>query len=160
MSPAKRAPESAEVHLRGHHLICLQFYRGEGYSAAFVDNLGRVVARVAEEPALIVEGADDVCAACPGLAADGSCLDPNAGEIEVRRIDRLAWEVLGVKPGDRLSLAQARELLLEDAISLGRWRFDTCAGCTWEDVCGSGWGALVRAAEDGARAARESEPAE
>ena len=160
MSTAKRDGHAdAQVRLRGHHFICLQFYRGEGYSAAFVDNLTRVVERIAEQPALLVEGADDVCAACPGLAADGSCVDPNAGEIEVRRIDRLAWDVLGAKPGDPLSLADARELLTDDAISLGRWRFEACSGCTWEDVCGSGWGALIRSAEAEARATGSTEPA-
>ena len=30
------------TQLRGHHLICLQFYRGEGYSGGFVSNLQRV----------------------------------------------------------------------------------------------------------------------
>ena len=141
-----------EVRFRGHHLICLQFFRGEGYSATFVENLGRAIERAAEKPALLVEGADDVCAACPGLAPDGVCLDPNAGEIDVRRLDRLAGEVLGVKPGERLSLARARELLAADAISAGRWRLEACAGCTWEDVCEGGWGALLGAAEAEARA--------
>ena len=35
--------EPSAIRLRGHHFICLQFYRGEGYSAAFVSNLARVV---------------------------------------------------------------------------------------------------------------------
>jgi len=151
-TPRSTSDGAHAPHLRGHHLICLQFFRGEGYSAKFVNNLGRVIERAAENPALVVEGADDVCVACPGLAADGSCLDPNAGEIEVRRLDRLATEVLGVKPGERLSLARARELLTADAISAGRWRIEACAGCTWEDVCESGWGALLGAAESAARA--------
>jgi hypothetical protein len=145
------------VRLRGHHFICLQFFRGEGYSATFVDNLSRVIERAAENPALLVEGADDVCAACPGLAADSTCVDPQAGECEVRRLDRLASDVLGIKPGAALSLARARELLAADAISAGRWRIEACAGCTWEDVCESGWGALLGAAEAAARVPAESD---
>ena len=35
------------VRLRGHHFVCLQFFRGEGYSAAFVANLEGVLERAA-----------------------------------------------------------------------------------------------------------------
>jgi hypothetical protein len=137
----------AEPRLRGHHFVCLQFFRGEGYSARFVENLGRVVASATDSPAVLVESADDVCAACPGLSADGACLDPNAGEVEVRRLDRLAAGVLGVQPGARLSLADARKRLAADAISVGRWRFEACGGCTWENTCEPGWDALLNEAE-------------
>ena len=141
----------APLRLRGHHLVCLQFFRGQGYSFGFVQNLKSVVDRAATEPVVLVEGADSVCAACPGLSADGTCLDPHAGEPAVRRIDRLAWAVLGVRPGAQLTLTEARELLAADAVSAGRWRFEACAGCTWEDVCEDGWGALLGEAEDAAR---------
>jgi hypothetical protein len=56
-----------------------------------------------------------------------------------------------------VSLARARELLAADAISAGRWRIDACSGCTWEDVCESGWGVLLGAAEAAARAHPGSE---
>jgi uncharacterized protein len=130
---------SAEVRLRGHHLVCLQFFRGEGYSAAFVENLAGVIERSARTEALVVVGADDVCAACPGLSADGTCVDPNAGEPEVRRLDALACEVLGVLPGERLSLAEARVRLAADETAAARWRLEACGGCTWEAVCEPGW---------------------
>jgi len=138
-----------DVRLRGHHFICLQFFDGLGYSFAFVQNLRRVLGKVTDEPALLVEGDDAVCAACPGLSADHTCLDPQAGETEVRRIDRLAWEILGMAPGDRLTLAEARARLEDDAIGTGRWRFEACVGCTWEDVCEPGWDALLGDAEHG-----------
>lgn len=137
------------VRMRGHHFVCLQFFRGQGYSFAFVQNLETVVERAGIEQAVLVVGADDVCSACPGLASDHTCLDPQAGETEVRRIDRLAWEVLGMQPGDAMSLPEARTRLAEDAVSAGRWRFEACAGCTWEDVCEDGWGALLGEAEAG-----------
>lgn len=52
--------------LRGHHLICLHFFHGEGYSEAFVRNLKEVLKR-AEEEVKVTDGADDVCRACPYL---------------------------------------------------------------------------------------------
>jgi uncharacterized protein len=136
-------PSTDTVRLRGHHFVCLQFFGGQGYSAAFVENLESVVERASSTPALLVEGADDVCAACPGLASDGLCVDPNAGEPEVRHLDALAFDVLGVEPGAQLSLTEARSRLADNAIGAGRWRSDACAGCTWELICESGWNALL-----------------
>lgn len=133
----------AEPRLRGHHFVCLQFFRGQGYSARFVDNLARVTELATESPAVLVSGADDVCAACPGLSADGSCLDPNAGEVEVRRLDRLAREVLNLQPGAPLSLVQARQRLAADSAVVARWRLEACTGCAWDDICGTAWDALL-----------------
>jgi uncharacterized protein len=136
-------PTADPVRLRGHHFVCLQFFGGQGYSAAFVDNLRSVTERARLRPALLVEGADDVCSACPGLASDSLCADLDAGEPEVRRLDALAFRVLGVDPGDRLSLADARARLAENAVGAGQWRSDACDGCAWEHICESGWNALL-----------------
>ena len=145
--PAPEANTPPPVSLRGHHLICLQFYRGEGYSAPFVENLDGVLARLADEPALVIAGADAVCSACPELGADGVC----AGETEISRIDALAFSLLGVEAGKRIRLAEARERLVGDAVALGRWRSEVCDGCAWEDVCERGWGRLLGDAEREAR---------
>lgn len=149
-TPAKPSP--ATPRLRGHHFICLQFFGGEGYSSAFADNLKAVVERSTTKRAVMVDYADDVCAACPGLNGDGTCHDPNAGEVEVRRLDRLASDILGVEPGFYLSLADARALLSADAIGAGCWRFEACAGCSWEHVCEHGWAELLGEEEAAARA--------
>lgn len=141
------------ARLRGHHLICLQFFRGEGYSEEFVLALTRVLERLESLPAELVAGADDVCAACPELGADGRCASGSAGgEPEIARIDALACELLGLAPGARARLADVREQLADDAIAAGRWRYEACDGCEWEHVCERGWGDLLAAAE---RAARE-----
>ncbi len=57
-------PASMKAKLRGHHLICLNFFRGEGYSDDFIKNIYSVVGK---EKVEIVEGADDVCSRCPYL---------------------------------------------------------------------------------------------
>jgi hypothetical protein len=143
---------AAPVRLRGHHLICLQFFGGEGYSAQFVENLTHVVDRASREGALVVRGIDNVCAACPELGPDNLCASPDAGgEEEIVRIDDLALSILGVEPGRRLTLAAARELLEADAIGVGAWRAQACEGCTWESVCERGWNDLLKAAEKAAR---------
>jgi len=131
------------IRLRGHHFICLQFFGGQGYDEQFVANLLGVVARLRREPATLVPGADDVCAACPSLSPQATCVDPATGEAEIARLDELAGELLGMHPGDRLTLAQAAERLGDDAVAIGRWRFEACDGCGFEAVCEPGWRRLV-----------------
>jgi hypothetical protein len=129
--------------LRGHHLVCLQFYRGQGYSDEFVANLDGVQKAAAETPALIVSGPDDVCAACPGLGADGTCRHPDTGEAEALRIDALALQVLDAAIGETISLGQAHDRLASDAEACERWRAESCASCPWEHACEHGWNALL-----------------
>uniref|UniRef100_A0A7C4WD24 DUF1284 domain-containing protein n=1 Tax=Geoglobus ahangari TaxID=113653 RepID=A0A7C4WD24_9EURY len=57
------------MKLRGHHLICLNFFKGEGYSKEFVENIERILK---EREIEVVIGADDVCSKCPHLKS-GSC---------------------------------------------------------------------------------------
>jgi len=134
---------TAPVRLRGHHFICLQFYGGQGYSDEFVANLTELVTRLRSEPARLVAGADDVCSACPSLSDTRECADPHTGEAEIARIDTLAQELLGMDVGDMVTLAQAAERLADDAVAVGRWRYESCDGCSFESVCEPGWKRLV-----------------
>lgn len=121
------------VRLRGHHLICLHFFRGEGYTPEFVRNLRGVMARLGDGDGagVVVEGADDVCRAC-GYLVDGLCANEVSGEEKIRRLDALALDLLGLAPGDGFSFATLAEGL---APVLGGWRASACRGCTWESAC-------------------------
>lgn len=133
----------SSIRLRGHHFICLQFFEGHGYAEEFVDNLADVLSDLRRDPATLITTADDVCRACPHLAPDKTCADPRSGESEIARIDALAMALLHVHPGDDLTLAQVAERLADDALAVGRWRFEACDGCGFETVCEPGWKRLV-----------------
>lgn len=49
-----------EIKLRAHHLLCMRFFEGRGYSEAFVQNMAQVLKA---ERCVITDGADDICAA-------------------------------------------------------------------------------------------------
>ena len=134
------------AQLRGHHLICLQFYRGEGYSDEFVANLDRVQrSPPLESPALVVSGPDDVCAACPGLGADGTCRHPDTGEAEALRIDALALQLARRRHRrDALAVRRPARGSPADAAACDRWRAEACAGCLWADACADGWADAAR----------------
>ncbi len=117
--------------IRGHHLICLQFFHGEGYAPAYVRNLFDVIRRLTEEGGRIVTGPDDVCAACPSLV-DGRCSREPEGEEEIRILDSLALELLGLKAGDDFDYGEVSVWVPR---ILDRWHMLACDGCEWEANC-------------------------
>lgn len=137
-----RRDAASSPALRGHHLFCLHFFAGDGYDARFVANLRRVMRELAAGPGVIVDGADDVCAACAHLR-DGACEAPGSGEAEIRRIDSLSLELLGVRTGDAFAFAEVGDRL---PAALARWRSEACEGCEWSWLCLPQMNALERPA--------------
>ncbi|RDV83578.1 DUF1284 domain-containing protein [Ammonifex thiophilus] len=120
------------VRLRGHHLICLQFFRGEGYSQEFVRNLEEILCRLSRgEEVEIVEGADLVCSLCPFLQK-GRCTNGPEAEVKVKARDAFALAGLGLQPGTRVDWVEVkrrfRRLPLE-------WLKEHCKGCEWQRIC-------------------------
>jgi uncharacterized protein len=127
------------VRLRGHHLLCLLTYRGEGYSPAFVANLDRLAARLADgEAAELVDEPDDICA--PLLRADGGGAGGHCTLDRVRMRDRralVAAALLGreLDAGDHLTLDAAAVGQLRAAFAAGGPIRSACAGCEWNAFC-------------------------
>lgn len=55
--------------LRGHHLVCLRFYQGEGFPQSYKRNLYCVVMTAKQEGVRVVSGADEVWVFCPEVIA-------------------------------------------------------------------------------------------
>jgi hypothetical protein len=119
--------QTAAVRLRGHHLVCLNFFAGEGYSPEYVRNLQHVLAGAATGGVLVVTGVDDVCSPCPGLA--GTTCEQ---EDEVRRLDALSLSLLDVAPGDTVVWEDIGDRLPD---ILEAWYAGACDGCSWLGVC-------------------------
>ena len=120
------------LRIRGHHLICLQYFHGQGYSPEFVRNLFRIVDRLAlGEKATVIVGPDDVCAACPALA-EGRCAQEPENEQAIRILDALALEMLELQPDTEFEWGVAT---LSVQRIMERWRALACEGCEWEEKC-------------------------
>lgn len=124
--------------LRGHHLICLHFFAGQGYDSKFIANLESAVYRAKSIGATVIEGPDDVCSSCPNL--DGSiCAESEGAEAEVRNMDSEALRLLGLRPGEAAGW-DAISRRLSDAFPL--WHKSFCLGpsefvpgCRWISAC-------------------------
>lgn len=120
------------MKLRGHHLICLQFFHGEGYNEQFVERLKEVVERSKNgEVVKVVYGIDEVCAVCPYLIAD-TCNYNEESEDKIYEIDNLALELLKLSVGDEISWKY-----LEDRVPeiIDIWREKVCMDCEWRSAC-------------------------
>ena len=115
------------VELRGHHLLCLQFFAGEGYSPEYVENLERLLSAAETDGVVVVTGADGICLPCPSLS--GSACER---EKDVAPLDELALSLLGLAPGDAVVWDDVRDRLPD---VLEAWYAGACDGCSWLDVC-------------------------
>ncbi|MCC6347228.1 MAG: DUF1284 domain-containing protein [Nitrospirales bacterium] len=124
-------PYRAVRRLRGHHLVCLHFYSGEGYTAAFIENLQQVLDAVGREGAEAVLGADAVCMQCPSLA-DGICSHSEQADTEIREMDAKALELLRIRTGETLAWEEIREKLPR---IFPLWYNEFCIACGWKRAC-------------------------
>ncbi len=119
------------VELRGHHLICLHFFRGEGYNKDFVENLRIIIEKAESEFVRVVNGADDVCKKCP-YNVNGICNYSETSEEEVRELDELALNLLSIKVGNTVTWKEIREKIPK---VIDTWREKACKSCGWKNVC-------------------------
>ena len=114
--------------LRGHHLICLNFFKGEGYSREFVENIWRILE---EESIHVVFGADDVCIKCPYLK-NRICTYSEESEQNVTELDQMAYRLLSIYPGNTASWNGIKRRIPE---IMRRWKKFACGDCDWKNVC-------------------------
>ncbi|UCG77767.1 MAG: DUF1284 domain-containing protein [Nitrospirota bacterium] len=117
--------------LRGHHLICLHFFNGEGYDRSFIDNLRNVISQASDESITITSEADDVCGSCPWLKK-GKCEQNKSSEDHVRDMDSTALELLLLEDGESKSWSNIRDRI-PDIFS--QWYNMYCMDCGWNLTC-------------------------
>jgi len=117
--------------LRGHHLVCLHFFNGEGYDQEFVENL-RDVLRMAEDGEIeICHGIDDVCRKCQHMKQDECRYSEHADE-EIKEMDKKALELLRLSIGMKVRWYEIQERLPR---IIHQWSEIYCSRCRWEPVC-------------------------
>ena len=120
------------IKLRGHHLICLHFFRGEGYNSEFVANLNGILNRAeAGEEIEVYSGADDVCKMCPYLK-EGICFYDKDTEAEIREMDRRAMRLLSLKNQRKVKWRDIKEKIPQ---IFREWAREYCKDCNWRKVC-------------------------
>ncbi len=117
--------------LRGHHLICLHFFNGEGYDESFIHNLKKVMDRADNESVAISSGADDVCNHCVFLKK-GRCESSGTSEKAIKKMDIKALALLNQSVGDIVEWAEIKENV---SSIFPDWYFQYCTECEWKKAC-------------------------
>ena len=130
--PMSGTHSSPPIRLRGHTLLCLQGFRGEGYSRVFTENLAaihRCLGENPDHPVELVEEPDTVCGACPHRAPAGCALNGNGSEAGMQAQDRNVLKRLGLAGG---SVVRWRDVLERIRASItGSDLPNICGSCRW-----------------------------
>jgi len=120
------------IRFRGHHLICLHFFKGEGYNPEFIENLAHLINRAkAGEEIKVSAGADDVCRMCPFLNNE-ECFYNEVAEAEIREMDSLALKLLRLKKQDSINWLDIKNRI---SAVFGKWAAIYCGKCGWRQAC-------------------------
>lgn len=113
------------LKFRPHHFLCTLAFEGKGYSPDYVKNFYRIVRDLDQAQLEVVLGFDAICEPCPHHGTYQCTF-----EDKVSQLDQAHAEILGLKPGDQLTWAAAKERLKQH-MTLERFH-QACASCSWK----------------------------
>ena len=119
------------IKLRPHHLLCISFFKGNGYSQDFVENMATVISdlRRPNSTVTIINESDDICKACPNNI-DGRCTTQD----KVDRYDKSLLDRCNLSVGQTLTYDAFKQLVYEKILSCNK-RTQICGDCEWSNIC-------------------------
>ena len=119
-------------NLRPHHALCAGFFRGKGYSEAFVENMSAVIGMLRGSDPLLTPrcAADPICGYCPHNCG-GVC--DHADKVEA--YDAAVLSLLGLREGTEVRWSELTARVRQRILKPGRLK-EVCGGCQWYGICG------------------------
>lgn len=120
-----------EFLIRPHHLLCLQFFEGKGYSDSFVKHMTEIHDKLLEENPKIhlVKGTDDICKSCPNNERGRCNKESSVSGNDMRTYEAIKDEVNGDGTWEELT-----ELVYKNIINQNKLK-QVCETCRWSDIC-------------------------
>lgn len=115
------------IKVRPHHILCIQNYKGKGYSLEFTQNMDKIVEKLKHNPKdkiKITFSTDDVCNKCPNRQGEDLCIS----NYKVKAIDNKVIEYLDLKE----VVYEYDHLVrrLKKVININSFK-DICGECEW-----------------------------
>ena len=117
--------------IRAHHLLCMKYFKGKGYSPNFVSNFKDIIKKLQDNPKIkVTDHPDIVCSACPHNI-DQKCIKKPDSEEKVRKKDNTIMKILNIRPNQEIKAKDAETLVNEKLKELKQ----TCKDCEWKEYC-------------------------
>ncbi|ONI45195.1 hypothetical protein AN640_04850 [Candidatus Epulonipiscium fishelsonii] len=121
------------INLRPHHLLCTQFYRGNGYSNDFVKNMNYITSKLRADKDIeikVVYSTDNICAKCPSLVSENMCrTNDKVNEMDLKIVNYFNVEA---KPYNYKEITGA----INSQMTYDKY-LDICDHCQWFGMCAS-----------------------
>lgn len=78
------------IKLRPHHINCIFFYKGLGYSKEFVDNMNYIINELSIEKSeiMLINDLDDLCVKCPNNLGEKCTSNDKVINLDNKTISR------------------------------------------------------------------------
>lgn len=120
----------AQIKLRAHHGMCLQYFKGKGYSDDFTLHMQKVLEKMRDNPEIeIITHNDIICSHCPNLK-DGLCLSPD----KVYEYDQKVLKFCNLPNKAVMTWNEFSALVKQEILCSGK-RKEICISCRWADIC-------------------------
>lgn len=127
---SERAANGVPIKIRPHHGMCIQFFRGEGYSREFVSGMICIITALNAGAVIeLTDQADSICALCPNNCG-GVCSSAD----KVAEFDAEVLRLCGLNTGRRISWTEFEEAVRQNIIANGKIK-SVCEGCQWAYIC-------------------------
>ncbi len=145
MDPAPVPSHVQPIAIRAHSLLCLQGFRGKGYSDGFVAEMTaihRTLQLDPDTPVRVLASPDRLCKSCPNLQGGGCTLGGPDHEAHMRAQDEDVLRRLWLEPGQVLPWSQVLERIARSV--KGADLPGICTTCPWLSLgwCAEGMEAL------------------
>ena len=118
------------INLRAHHLLCLQSYKGKGYSPEFVAGMSKIsdtFKRTPDTKFILVSGADDICKNCPHRVGK-LCVHKNPPEPQDEKVMKHFALVAGKVYNYKTVTDIIRQKMTDEVFH------DICGTCDWNST--------------------------
>jgi hypothetical protein len=116
------------LKLRPHHINCIYFYKGLGYSKEFVKGMDRIVDLLNKDNMMeikLVNYCDDICENCPNKLKDKVCITNE----KVHKLDKLTLREYGLEINCIYSFSYIKENIYKN---FSKEKFKRiCKDCEW-----------------------------
>lgn len=118
--------------LRPHHLLCMKFFIGEGYSNDFTKNMSNVISKIKEDPdcKIVLKSSKDVICEHCHYHGEFFC-DSNE---KVSRYDENVLEICGFESNVEYKFSFLNYTVNKNIIEK-KILSSICSDCSWYSIC-------------------------